>query len=54
MLHWIDWAIIIGYLLLALTIGLILSRRAGKNIRNYFVSGRSLPWWLTGTSMAPT
>jgi SSS family solute:Na+ symporter len=54
MLHWIDWIIIGGYLLLALTIGLIVSRRAGKNIRSYFVSGRSLPWWLTGTSMVAT
>lgn len=54
MLQTIDWIIIIGYLLLALSIGLLFARRAGKSTHSYFVSGRSLPWWLAGTSMVAT
>ncbi len=50
----IDWAIIAGYFLLSLGIGLWFSRRAGKGIAEFFVSGRSLPWWIAGTSMVAT
>jgi Na+/proline symporter len=35
-------------------IGLYLSRRAATSLVDFFVSGRSLPWWLAGTSMAAT
>ena len=50
----LDWGLIIFYFVLALSIGLYFSRRAGKNISEYFTSGRSLPWWLAGTSMVAT
>jgi len=50
----IDWALIVGYFILALGIGLYYSRRASKGIDQYFISGRSLPWWLAGTSMVAT
>jgi Na+/proline symporter len=50
----IDWLIILLYLILALTLGLILSRRGSTSLVDFFVSGRSLPWWLAGTSMAAT
>ena len=50
----LDWSIIIGYLLITLTIGLWFSRRAGKSMSEFFVSGRSLPWWVAGTSMVAT
>ena len=49
-----DWSIIIGYFVLSLGIGIAFSARAGKNLSEYFVSGRSLPWWLAGTSMVAT
>ncbi|MBI1291681.1 Na+:solute symporter [bacterium] len=29
-------------------------RRAGKNSEEFFLSGRSMPWWLLGTSMVAT
>jgi len=35
-------------------LGLYLSRRAATSLVDFFVSGRSLPWWLAGTSMAAT
>jgi len=50
----IDWGLIGFYFLIALGIGLYFSRRAGKNIENFFISGRSLPWWIAGTSMVAT
>jgi SSS family transporter len=50
----IDWAIIAGYFALSLAIGLWLRRRAGSSFVEYFASGRSLPWWIAGTSMVAT
>lgn len=50
----IDWLIILVYFLLTMGIGLYLSREASKSLVDFFVSGRSLPWWLAGTSMAAT
>ena len=53
-LYLIDWAIIGGYLVFALAVGVYFSRRAGKNPEEYYLSGRSLPWWIAGTSMVAT
>jgi Na+/proline symporter len=50
----LDWAIIIAYLALALGIGVRFRGRAAQSLAEYFVSGRSLPWWLAGTSMVAT
>ena len=50
----LDWLIILLYLIFSLGLGLILSRRASNSLVDFFVSGRSLPWWLAGTSMAAT
>jgi Na+/proline symporter len=50
----LDWTFVIIYFILALSIGLYFYRRAGSNIIEYFTSGRSLPWWLAGTSMVAT
>lgn len=50
----IDGAIIIGYILFALGLGIYYSKRAGRDINEFFVSGRNLPWWLAGTSMVAT
>ncbi|QXD15729.1 Na+:solute symporter [Rhodocaloribacter litoris] len=50
----IDWLIVLAYLLATLGIGVYLARRASSSMEEFFVSGRSLPWWLAGTSMAAT
>lgn len=42
------------YLILSLALGLYLDRKASGSLVDFFVSGRSLPWWLAGTSMAET
>ncbi len=54
MLHVQDWLIIGLYMALALGVGLMMRKRAGTNRTSYFLAGRSLPWWLVGTSMAAT
>ena len=50
----LDWIIIAAYFALSLAIGLYYYRRAGENLGEFFVAGRSLPWWLAGTSMVAT
>lgn len=47
----LDWSIIIGYLIITGLLGVYFSKRALKSVDDYFVSGRSLPWWLAGVSM---
>ena len=49
-----DWAIVAAYFIVSLLIGVYYSRRAGKSVSDYFLSGRELPWWLAGTSMVAT
>jgi len=49
-----DWSLIGVYFLFSLGVGLYFSRRAGRNLENFFISGRSLPWWIAGTSMVAT
>ncbi|NEO26736.1 MAG: Na+:solute symporter, partial [Kamptonema sp. SIO4C4] len=50
----LDWLIVGLYLVFAMGLGLYLTRRGSKSLVDFFVSGRSLPWWLAGTSMAAT
>src|SRR5215469_12969595 len=50
----LDWSAIIGYLAITLILGLYFRRSAAKSSEDYFVSGRSVPWWLAGTSMVAT
>ncbi len=50
----LDWLIIAAYFVLSLAIGLYYSRRAGRSVGEFFLSGRDLPWWLAGTSMVAT
>lgn len=53
-LDYLDWGIIVLYFVVVLAAGLYYAGRAGKGIDEFFVSGRSLPWWLLGTSMVAT
>jgi Na+/proline symporter len=48
----IDLFIIGLYLATTVAIGLILRRRAAKNLRAYFQGGRTLPWYMLGLSNA--
>ena len=48
----LDMAFIIGYFALALFIGILVSKRAVKNMNSYFLGSNSLPWWMLGVSDA--
>src|SRR5436309_15428013 len=49
-----DWLVIAAYFLFNLGIGVYYSRRARGSTREFFLSGRSVSWWLAGTSMVAT
>lgn len=53
-LHWIDWIFIAGYLIAALAIGFAFAKRAGSSLEEFFIAGRTLPWWVAGTSIVAT
>jgi Na+/proline symporter len=53
-LEFSDWFVIALYFLISAAIGLAYTRKASRSLADYFVSGRSLPWWLAGTSMVAT
>ena len=53
-LELIDWAIISGVLLLAVGIGLAVSRTAGRDSGQFFLSGRNLSGLWLGISMVAT
>lgn len=50
----IDYAIIGIYGVICVVLGLYYTRRASKNVNEFFLTGRSMPWWLIGVSMAAT
>lgn len=50
----LDWGIIGAFFVVSLAIGLIVSRQSGKNYKEFFLSGRGMPWWLLGISMVAT
>ena len=53
-LHWLDWSILILFMAAMLAVGLYFTKRAGKNIESFFISGRALPWYIAGASMLAT
>jgi len=53
-LSFIDWVIIFSFFAIFIVIGLFFAKRSGKNSKEYFLSGRNMPWWLLGTSMVAT
>ena len=50
----LDWLIITLYFFVILAVGFAYYRRASTDVGQFFLSGRSLPWWLAGTSMVAT
>lgn len=50
----LDWFVFAAYGVLAVGVGLYFARRAGSESGEFFLGGRSMPWWLLGTSMVAT
>lgn len=51
-IHTIDLLIIIAYFAVILLIGILVSKRAIKDIDSYFLGSNALPWWILGISNA--
>lgn len=50
----LDLVIIFSFFAITIIIGLITAKKAGKGFKEYFLSGRNMPWWLLGISMVAT
>src|SRR5688572_5341698 len=48
----IDIAIVVAYVLLTVAIGLYAQRRAARSLDDYYLGGRTLPWYFLGISNA--
>ncbi|TVR38466.1 MAG: sodium:proline symporter [Bacteroidia bacterium] len=53
-IHLIDWIVIGIFLLISISIGMYMSRRASRSTSDFFLTGRNLPWYVAGTSMVAT
>lgn len=50
----LDWVIVVVSLGVSFVPAIVLARRAGKNITEFFAAGRAAPWWLIGISLVAT
>ncbi len=50
----LDWAIVVLSLGVTFVPAIVLARRAGRNITEFFAAGRQAPWWLIGISLVAT
>ncbi|MHC4207373.1 MAG: sodium:solute symporter family protein [Planctomycetota bacterium] len=53
-LEFLDYAIMVTYMLFALGTGIYFSKKASQSSENYFLGGRSFPWWMIAVSMVAT
>jgi solute:Na+ symporter, SSS family len=52
-MHWIDWTILVAYLVWIVWDGLRLTKKSGE-LEGYFLASRSIPWWAVGLSVMAT
>ena len=52
-MHWIDWSILVAYLVWIVWDGLRLTKKANE-LEGYFLASRSIPWWAVGLSVMAT
>ncbi|TRO65532.1 sodium:solute symporter family protein [Christiangramia sabulilitoris] len=50
----IDYILIFSFFAITLGVGFYVSKKSGKSSSEYFLSGRTMPWWLLGVSMVAT
>lgn len=50
----LDWSIIGVFFIIVLIISVIAAKTAGKSKEEFFLAGKSMPWWLLGVSMVAT
>ena len=47
----IDWIIIAAFFAILLAIPVLTARKGSSSTKEFFLSGRSMPWWLIGISV---
>src|SRR5262249_28590676 len=52
-MHWLDWLIVVAYLVYITYDGLRLTKKSNE-VEGYFLANRSLPWWAVGLSVMAT
>ena len=50
----LDYSFIVVFFSIVLFIGIYVSKKSGASSSEYFLSGRTMPWWLLGLSMVAT
>jgi|GEM_PF-13484 len=50
----LDVAILVAYVVFALSVGSLFFKQASKGATGFFVGDRKLPWWIAGTSIVAT
>jgi Na+/proline symporter len=53
-LNFTDWLVVLIYFLIIFAIAFYYSKKAGQDTRQFFLSGRNMPWWIAGTAMVAT
>ncbi len=46
----LDFSIIIAFFTIIVIVGLVMARVASRNIENYYLGGRKVPWYMLGMS----
>jgi len=47
-LHLVDWIIVVVFIVGSMSVGLFFTKRASRDVSSYFVSGRTLTWYICG------
>jgi len=50
----LDWLIIFSFFGIFILIGFLTSKKSGESSKEFFLSGRNMPWWMLGISMVAT
>lgn len=50
----LDYSFIVVFFTIVLFVGVAVSKKSGESSTEYFLSGRTMPWWLLGLSMVAT
>ena len=53
-LAWVDWLLIVLYLIASATIAIWAGRTSRSNLTGFFTGSKSIPWYLAGLSMVAT
>ncbi len=50
LLNSVDYSVILIYLLVLIWMGFYLQKKASKSLQDYYLGGKTLPWWAMGIS----